>query len=254
MFSEFEPRIVRQDSCGLKFNCLIADRVGELWYDNPRHKQISMHEALSQPLELDRHAVADWKEMGILRDNLVRPGDSIVECGCHHGLTTIMLASWTGKKGFVFAFDAVPLNAAIARRNLELNRIDNAAVFCAAIGGKTQIVNCFNESNVVVKPGKTVNPSSTVMVRLEDVAPERIDVLKLDVEGCELEILESSAKLLTRIARLAIEVHVDLLPPGGVDRVLVALAGRRLYVLWENGRFEPYKGQKLTERVHLFSF
>src|SRR5215472_15444499 len=122
MFSDFEPRIVRQDSCGVRFNCIIADRVGELWYDNPRHEPISAADALSRPLELDRRAVADWKEMGILRDHLVRPGDSIVECGCHHGLTTIMLASWTGERGFVFAFDAVPLNTAVARRNLELNR------------------------------------------------------------------------------------------------------------------------------------
>src|SRR5205823_6547775 len=110
MFSEFEPRIVRQESCGLSFNCIIADRVAELWYDTPRHRQIGLAEALALPLELDRGAPADWKEMGILRDHLVRPGDTIVECGCHHGLTTIMLASWTGNKGFIFAFDAVPLN------------------------------------------------------------------------------------------------------------------------------------------------
>jgi FkbM family methyltransferase len=254
MFSEFEPRIVRQESCGLKFNCIIADRVGELWYDNPRHEPISVTEALALPLELDRHATADWKEMGILRDHLVRPGDCVVECGCHHGLTTIMLASWTGNGGFVFAFDAVPLNTVVARRNLELNHIENATVCCAAIGGKTQIVNCFNESNVVVKAGTRINPASAIMVRLEDVAPKRIDVLKLDVEGCELDILESSANLLMRIPRLAIELHVDLLPTGGVDRVLATLKDRPLHVLWENGTFEPYKDQTLNERVHLFSF
>jgi len=254
MFSEFEPRIVRQHICGLKFNCIIADRVGELWYDNPRHEQISVTDALALPLELDRHAAGDWKEMSIFRDHLVRPGDWVTECGCHHGLTTILLASWAGDRGFVFAFDAVPLNTVVARRNLELNHIDNATVCCAAIGGKTQLVNCFNESNVVVKSGSRINPASSVMVRLEDVAPERIDVLKLDVEGCELDVLESSANLLTRIPRLAIELHVDLLPAGGVDRVLATLSGRALHVLWENGTFEPYNNQTLTERVHLFSF
>jgi FkbM family methyltransferase len=184
----------------------------------------------------------------------VKPGDSIVECGCHHGLTTIMLASWTGANGYVFAFDAVPFNTVVARRNLELNHIESATVCCAAIGGKTQIVNCFNESNVVVRSGTRINPEATVMVRLEDIAPERVDVLKLDVEGCELDILESSANLLTRIPRLAIELHVDLLPAGGVDRVLAMLKDRRLHLLWENGTFEPYEGQELTERVHLFSF
>jgi FkbM family methyltransferase len=254
MFSAFEPRIVRQDSCGVRFNCLIADRVAELWYDIPPHPKIRLEEALALPLELDRAADIAWREMEILRNHMVRPGDQIVECGCHHGLTTVMLASWTGTTGFVWAFDAVPLNAAIARRNLELNKIENAAAYCAAIGGRTQIVNCFNESNVVVKPAKKILPSSTVMVRLEDVVPDHVDVLKLDVEGCELDILESSASLLERVPRLAIELHTDLLPAGGVERVLATLKGRELHVLWENGSFELYCGQSLTERVHLFSY
>ncbi|HEY2446022.1 MAG TPA: FkbM family methyltransferase [Rhizomicrobium sp.] len=254
MLSEFEPRIVRVDSCGVKFNCVIADKLGERWYDTPRHDQLSAAEALNLPLELDRRVVAGWKEMGILRDHLVRPGDRIVECGCHHGLTTIVLASWTGDKGFVFAFDAVPFNVVVARRNLELNHLHNAAVYCAAVGGRTQLVNWVNESNVIVKPAKTVTPNSTVMVRLSDVLPDRIDVLKLDVEGCELDIMESSASVLNQIPRLAIELHPDLLPPGGVKRVLGMLKHRRLHILWKNETFEPYDGQAITERAHLFSF
>lgn len=254
MISDFESRIVRQNSCGLKYNCLIADPVAELWYDTPRHEQIAAAEALKLPLELDRRAPTDWKEMGILRDHIVRPGDRIFECGCHHGITSIMLAAWTGNKGFVFAFDAVPFNVVVARRNFELNHLTNAAVYCAAIGGKPQIVNWFNDSNVIVKPGERVIANSTIMVRLDDIAQDHIDVLKLDVEGCELDILEASAALIDRIPRLAIELHVDLLPRGGVARVLELLKRRRLHVLWENGTFEPYTGQNLTERVHLFAF
>ena len=254
MFSEFDPRIVRQDSCGVKFNCIIADRVAELWYDTPRHEPISMAEALARPLEVDLQAAAGWKELGILRDHVVRAGDCVVECGCHHGVTTVMLSSWAGAGGFVLAFDAVPYNAAVARRNLELNGIKHAAVCCAAIGARTQIVNCYDESNVVVKEAKRINPASAVMVRLEDVAPERVDVLKLDIEGCELDVLEASADLLTRIPRLAIELHVDLLPADGIARVLAILGGRPLHVLWENGSLEQYNGQDITERVHLFSF
>lgn len=253
MFLDFEPRIVRQESCGIKFNSIIADRVGELWYDTPRHRTITAEQALETPLDLDRKAPADWKEMGILRDLVVRPGDRVVECGCHHGLTTIMLASWAGRNGFVWAFDAVPFNTVVARRNLELNRIENAAIYCAAIGGKRQLVNCFNDSNVVVKPGNKTLPSSTIMVRLEDVVQSRVDVLKLDVEGCELDILESSSSLVSTIPRLAIEVHTDLLPRHGVDRILEILGPRALHILWENGTFEPYGRQPITERVHLFA-
>jgi FkbM family methyltransferase len=254
MLSDFEPRLVRQNSCGVKYNCIIADPVAELWYDTPRHDQISLEQALALPLEMDRAAHADWKELGILRDHLVRPGDKVVECGCHHGLTSIMLASWVGQKGFVWAYDAVLLNALVARRNFDLNRIENAAAFCAAIGGRRGIVNCFNESNVIVKAGERTTKSSTLMVMLEDVVPAGVDVLKLDVEGCELDILETSRNVIAKIPRLAIELHTDLLPKDGVQRVFAILKGRSLHVLWENGQFEPYSGQRIAERVHLFSF
>src|SRR6202040_3128932 len=70
MFSDFEARIVRQESCGVNFNAIIADRVGELWYDTPPHRRLSLQEALELPLAVDRMAAADWKEMGILRDHV----------------------------------------------------------------------------------------------------------------------------------------------------------------------------------------
>lgn len=255
MFSDFDTRLVRTACCGVKFNSLIADRVAELWYDNPRHARISLEQALSTSLEIDRSAEANWKEMGILRDYIVRPGDRVVECGCHHGLTTIMLAAWVGPKGFVQALDAVLFNAMVAKRNLEINGIANAAVFCAAIGGTRQVARYYNESNVVVRPDiKAPDPNSTIMVTLDDVIHDNIDVLKLDVEGCELDILEGSGRLISKIPRLAIEVHTDLLPPNGVSRVLSTLKGRPLHVLWEDGRFERYTGQPITERVHIFSY
>jgi FkbM family methyltransferase len=254
LFSDFDSRVVRQDSCGVEFNSLIADPVGELWYDTPRHPQITIDEAKRLPLRLDRKAEAGWKELGILRDFLVRPGDRIVECGCHHGLTTVMLAAWTGPKGFVRAFDAVLFNALVAKRNLELNMITNAAVYCAAIGGKRQLVNCYNESNVIVRADETAGAVSTVMVTLSDVVQEPPDVLKLDVEGCELEILESSSKLLSSIPKLAIELHTDMLPPDGVSRVLEILKPRPLHVLWEDGSFTRYDGRRISQRVHLFAY
>lgn len=259
MFSDFDARIVRQDSCGVKFNSIIGDKVGELWYDTPRHPTISMEEALQLPLELNRDADVAWKEMGILRDHIVRPGDSVIECGCHHGLTTIMLASWIGPDGFIKAFDAVLFNALIAKRNLEINGITNAAVYCAAIGGKRRITNYdpgSDGSNVVIQAGRESSALSTVMVTLADVVKGRVDALKLDVEGAELEILETSHDLLRYIPRLAIEVHTDLMPRGSVDRIFILLRKRPLYVLWEDGRYERYANQPLSAepRFHLFSY
>jgi FkbM family methyltransferase len=254
MFTEFNARIVRQDSCGVQFNFIVADEVAELWYDTPPHPQTSLVEGAKLPLSVNPNADIGWKEMAILRDKIVRPGDRVLECGCHHGLTTIFLAAWAGPNGFVEAFDAVLFNAFVARRNLEINGITNAGVYCAAIGGKRQIAGYQSDSNVIVGSNPVAGLRSTIVITLQDAVRGKPDVLKLDVEGSELEILESSATLVAEIPRLAIELHTDILPRDGAERVVRILKDRRLWVLWENGTFERYEGQRISERVHLFAF
>ena len=192
--------------------------------------------------------------MRILRDHIALPGTKLVECGSHQGLTTILLASWVGPDGFVFTFDAVLFNAFITRRNLEINGITNAAAYCAAIGGTRGLVNLYNESNVIVQQESYVSPASAVIVRLEDVIRGDVAALKLDIEGTELAVVESSAELIRRIPRLAIEVHTDLLPQGGFDRLITALGDRPIYLLDDSNQFGPYAGQAVEVRVHLFSF
>jgi FkbM family methyltransferase len=192
--------------------------------------------------------------MQILRDHIALPGSGLVECGSHQGLTTAALAAWVGPDGFVAAFDAVLFNALVTRRNLEINGITNAAAYCAAIGGSRGIVNLYNESNVIVRQDTHIAQASTVMVRLEDVIHGEVDALKLDIEGSELAVVESSAELIRRIPRLAIEVHTDLLPEGGFGRLIAALGDRPIYILDASDQFAPYRGHAVETRVHLFSF
>ncbi|MGG5811413.1 FkbM family methyltransferase [Falsiroseomonas sp. CW058] len=250
----FTPRIIRKDSCGVGFNYLVGDAVAASWYDAPPAPALTMAEAEARPLTLDRAAAIDWEEMRVLRDHVVRPGDRILECGCHQGLTTLLLAAWTGPGGFVSAFDAVVFNALVAKANLALNGIGHATVTCAAIGGERGMVNLFHDSNVVAQKGGDWQRERAVMVMLEDIADGPFDVLKLDIEGAELGVMETSAEVVRRIPRIAIEVHTDLLPADGIARLLATLEGRALHVLWADNRLEPYAGQPIAERVHLFAW
>ena len=254
IFGGFSPYIVRKDSLGLRFNYIVADAVAQSWYDTPGGPRIALDEARRHSLQLDRSVAVGWAEMRILRDHIALPGSRLVECGSHQGLTTIALASWVGADGFVFAFDAVMLNALVARRNLEINGITNAAACCAAIGGARGLVNLLDESNVIVRQDKRVTPACAVMIRLEDVIHGEVDALKLDIEGSELAVVESSAPLIRRIPRLAIEVHTDMLPEDGFARLIAALGDRPVYLLDGSDRFGPYSGQEVKTRVHVFSY
>lgn len=245
---------MRKDSCGVRFCFIVADRISQLWWDTPRGEPISEDAARSHELQLDREVAIGWHEMAILRDHIALPGSRILECGCHHGLTTIFRAAWTGHEGLVAAFDAVLLNSLIAKNNLELNRIHNAAVYCAAVGDRFGTVDLHNESNVIVKRSDQFHHESNIMVRLDGLFGWQPDVLKLDIEGAELPFVESHREFVAAIPRLAIEVHTDLLPEGGAARLIDHLGDRPLYLLRENGGYAAYRGEPITERVHLFSY
>lgn len=252
---EFRPYIVRQAIGETRFNFLIGDEVAQLWYDNPRHEELSRDEALRLPFSPSRGDEIGWAEMRILRDRIALPGSELVECGSHQGLTTVALAGWVGKKGFIHAFDAVLKNSSIVAENLALNGIQNACAYCAAIGGEFGMANMRHESNVIVKKTTQAANRNTVMVRLSSLFPSPPVALKLDIEGHELGVIEADARWVSRVRRLAIEVHTDMLGWGGVKRMVSALGDRALYILNEgDDDVRPYRGEKIAERCHLFSW
>jgi hypothetical protein len=80
------PYIIRKSVEGVDFLFEIRDSHAKLWYDL----------YCTDPV---------WIEMGFIRDNLVHPGAVVIECGSHHGCTTIMLSHWVGPGGVVYAFE-----------------------------------------------------------------------------------------------------------------------------------------------------
>jgi hypothetical protein len=138
--SDFSPYIVREIVGGTHFDYLVGDEVAQEWYDTPRGIVVDASDNSGHPFVGDGLTSVDWPEMDILRQKIALPGSRMVECGSHQGLTTILLAAWVGPDGFVHAFDAVLENALIAKKNIFLNGIENAAAYCAAISGEFGIL------------------------------------------------------------------------------------------------------------------
>jgi FkbM family methyltransferase len=117
----------------------------------------------------------------------------------------------------VIAFEPFPENYQVLKRNIELNAAENIKTFQIAIGSK-------NQSRLLSIDPKTSldhtfypkqDLSNTVVVKtitLEEVFTlnrlDRIDFLKMDCEGAELEIIENTpTELLTRIHKMVMECH-----------------------------------------------
>ena len=227
---------------GAQFDFLIGDIDGHEWYGDV--------ERLSP-------------EMAFLRETMVQPEDVVFDCGAHHGFLTILLASWAGLGGRVIAFEASPSSARILAKNISGNRLeDRVTVEPKAVGATAGVMHFSEESNAIALKGDHPGGTIVPVVPLDDYLPLQPDLIKLDVEGCEIEALAGAARVLEHRPKLAIEVHVDM----------IASRGRKAIELFEHVRAEhydfwlqpgvhetprPYDGENLDElhmnQLHLYA-
>jgi len=142
---------------------------------------------------------------------LVQPGMVVADVGANIGLLTLIMAWSAGPSGQVIAFEP----EAVPRSNLEkmkhLNGLSWVEVRDQAVG-ETPGRLTFHVSDIIGHSSLYALPETenarevqVEVVRLDDVAPEgRMDVVKIDVEGAELDVLAGMSGLILRNPDLAI--------------------------------------------------
>lgn len=145
----------------------------------------------------------------------VRLGDRIADVGAFIGLYAIALGKRTGPTGGVIAFEPDEHSCAAVRRHVDLNGLGGVVqAVRSAVGtmdGEIWFTADKNIQNQIAQPGaagaKPV-PSVTLDAYFKG---QRLDLLKVDVEGFEEEVLKGAEQLLgdpTRAPRLIyVEVH-----------------------------------------------
>ena len=172
---------------------LLADAVGEGWYD---------HDWPAQP------------EIDCLSQLKLRPGACVFDCGAHQAVVALVLAGLAGPNGRVVAVEANDHNVAVARENSRLNadgraplEIVQAAV--AATDGSITFSDDFN-GQLVERAGRsgrrTVDAVTLNSLFDRYGAP---DVVFLDVEGAEWQALQATSRLLAdgRRPDWFVEIH-----------------------------------------------
>ena len=150
-----------------------------------------------------------------LLEIFARPGSTVVDVGANYGLLTIPLAFAVGDTGRVIAFEpqSIAFNALCG--SLALNELTNVSVHKQAVGGsvgrtfinrttRSQLQNA-NAQNEVWNTGSatTLEEGSALQeevdrVTIDSLALDRVTLLKIDVEGMELPVIEGSVETLKR--------------------------------------------------------
>jgi FkbM family methyltransferase len=132
-------------------------------------------------------------------------GMNFLDIGAHIGKYTIRAGMKIGKEGKVVAIEPDKDNFDLLVRNIEANGLQNCvALNLAAYRADTE-VNLFlastsREHSIMEDFGKG---SRKVTARaldsvLEEIGIEKVDLIKIDVEGAELEVLEGLENTLTK--------------------------------------------------------
>lgn len=160
---------------------------------------------------------------------LWRPGLSaqaiVVDLGANRGEFSRQIISTYGCKSY--AFEANPV---LAERIVGTN---NLTVFNYAVArehGKLRFRIAANDEESTIERDPTMVsrdiievPSVHLEKFLQSQSIPRIDVLKMDIEGAEIEVLEScSDEFLTHIGQASIEFHdfLGMTPPEAIDRTV----------------------------------
>lgn len=144
-------------------------------------------------------------EKGTVRvaQTVLRPGMTAVDIGAHVGYFTRIFSRAVGSSGKVYAFEPHPVNFGFLEKNVRL--LKNVVLVQAAATSRDCNIILY-ESSVGSGSHSTLSgryPASREIgvkgVTLDSYFKNmRIDFMKIDVEGAELEVLEGAKSILSR--------------------------------------------------------
>src|SRR5262249_28309482 len=152
------------------------------------------------------------------------------------GLHTMYMAKLVGSSGAVFAFEPSPSNIRVLRYHVRANKLKNVQILEKAVSEQEDgslpfyLLNNGDHPSNSLTFGREEMPNldqmlakNCRMVYVEAVNIDRFcadakvapDLIKIDVEGAELQVLQGGAETLSSVRpKIILAVHPWWLPPG----------------------------------------
>lgn len=257
--------------------CAIARGVIMKCIGFKRFPQLQVLRARSKTRYVEREIVGnkmylDLKDPGIssdlLRDGIREPfltesiqkeikeGDVIVDIGANIGYYALQEARLAGDNGKVYAIEPVPGNVELLKKNIELNNYSNMKVFQLAVGdvNKTDYIyvsDCRNTASMI-KTQASIDKVPVQVTTLDKFLENKPlpNLIRMDVEGYEVEIVKGMTKLLesNKPLKLIVELHpLYYVTKEKREDFLETLKESRFQVKW--AIYEPYPASLLSEPV-----
>jgi FkbM family methyltransferase len=218
------------------FNRMKACRHGDMLFNvNDRH--------IGRSLDL----YGEWAEAELeLLGLFIKPGDTVVDVGANLGTHCLFFAQRVGSGGTVFAFEPQRIVFQLLCANLALNGLDNTHAFQAAVSrlpGTIVVPDIAygapgNYGGVGLTGGEEgargAGGERVPVMTLDQLALERCRLLKIDVEGMELQVLEGGRALIEATRPI---VYVENNDVSRSPALIGWLLDREYHLFWHVSRF-----------------
>jgi len=141
----------------------------------------------------------------------LKRGDVFVDVGAHIGKYSVVVAKVVGENGLVIAIEPHPENYKVLNRNVRLNNLNNVIALNIAAWSKEGKLKLFIGKGSDLHSVKRDHGLGFYYVQakaLDDVLDalniRKVDYVKIDVEGAELEVLKGMERTLKRFRPIVI--------------------------------------------------
>ncbi len=174
--------------------------------------------------------------------HFLRPGHTFLDCGANVGLFSVMGGNLVGATGKVVSIEANPITYRLLRRNLDANGL-GPSVHCALTTSpgdvelfmpmEGDVYSSLRKGGYITGPNiETFRVNGRTLPEvLESLGVNHVDVMKIDIEGGELDVLRSSSCLLEKMRPTIIcEYSTKTWPAFGASaEALIQLAKKYRY-------------------------
>ena len=202
-------------------------------------------------LTISHYGTYEELEAKIMEEK-IKVGSIVVDVGANIGLHTLNMARIVGNTGRVFAFEPDPSNFEILGENVKINNYQNIILEEKAVGdkhGRVTLYQADNPGNHRLFP-QTKQTKGEVEVELTSLdkyfidsnLAEKINFIKIDVEGLEFSVLNGMKNILKNNKK--IKILFEFVPenimevgfaPIGVLNLLTSI-GFKLYCIDERAK------------------
>jgi len=163
----------------------------------------------------------------------------IIDCGSNIGLSIIYFKKLY-PRAKIIGFEPDPRIFEILKSNIDSLKYSDVELVNAALWSETATLDFYSDGADGGRVGEKIEEVRVIKVpavKLSGYLHQKIDFLKIDIEGAEFEVLNESKDLLKNVEKIFIEYHSFASCKQNLHQLLVVLAENNFRVSIANNGF-----------------